>query len=467
MTLKLYNTLTKKKEKFKPLNGNQVKIYSCGPTVYTNAHIGNFRTFVFVDFLKRYLQYRGYEVYHVMNITDVDDKIIQQCSLKGKTREELAEKYTETFFRDMKSLNLIPASLSPIATDHIKEMQKLIKQLIKRKYAYQTEDGSVFFKLSEFSTYGRLSRIDRAGLSQTERVLNDEYGKESIHDFALWKAWKEEDGDIGWDSPWGRGRPGWHIECSAMSMLYLGEDFDIHTGGVDLIFPHHENEIAQSVCATGSGFARYWIHCEHLLVDGSKMSKSAGNYYTLRDLINRGFSLAAIRYLLLATHYRQKVNLTFDGLRAATNAVSRLQELRRRLQMTVNDSSTTPLRSPEMDFRNALDNDLNISVGLAVLFNWLRELNRKLDTNTISREAVQVALAFLHGIDSVLGVIEGDELKLSEEDLELIEEREAARRSKNWSRADEIREYFLGKGIVLEDTPKGTIAVPLSPEIGS
>ncbi len=464
MGLLLYNTLTRKKEEFKPLADNQVRLYSCGPTVYTYAHIGNFRAFVFMDLLKRYLQFSGYEVNHVMNITDVDDKIIQRCAEESRTRDELTSEYSKAFFNDMESLNILPATLYPKATDNIKEMQKLIAQLLKKNYAYLSNDGSIFFKLSKFSDYGKLSGIDRANLSQTERVTSDEYDKESIHDFALWKAWKEKDGDIAWDSPWGRGRPGWHIECSAMSMHYLGEVFDIHTGGVDLIFPHHENEVAQSVCATGKSFANYWVHNEHLVIDGKKMSKSAENYYTLRDLIKKGYSASAIRYLLLSTHYRQKVNLTFDGLKAASTAVERLRELRRKLEQTADDLGRKQYSGPEEDFKKALNDDLNISAGLAVIFNWVRDLNRQLDDGSLSGKEASEALIFLHRIDSVLGVIEGDDVELSREDLDLIKEREAARRDKDWSRADEIREYFRGMGILLEDTPEGTVTVPISPE---
>ncbi len=315
MALRLFNTLTKNLEEFKPSDSKRVTLYSCGPTVYTFAHIGNFRTFVFIDLLKRYLKFLGFEVHHIMNITDVDDKIIQKCSEESRTREDLTEEFTQAFFDDLESLKIEPASIYPKATDHIGEMQTLISKLIDQNYAYQSKDGSVFFKLSEFSDYGKLSGIDQEGLSQTERVSNDEYDKESVHDFALWKAWKEEDGEVAWDSPWGRGRPAWHIECSAMSMHFLGETFDIHTGGVDLIFPHHENELAQSVCATGKILAKYWLHNEHLVVEDAKMSKSAGNFYSLQDLLKKGYSSSTIRYLLLSTHYKQKVNLTFDGLK--------------------------------------------------------------------------------------------------------------------------------------------------------
>ena len=320
MALRLFNTLTKNLEEFKPSDSKRVTLYSCGPTVYTFAHIGNFRTFVFIDLLKRYLKFLGFEVHHIMNITDVDDKIIQKCSEESRTREDLTEEFTQAFFDDLESLKIEPASIYPKATDHIGEMQTLISKLIDQNYAYQSKDGSVFFKLSEFSDYGKLSGIDREGLSQTERVSNDEYDKESVHDFALWKAWKEKDGEVAWDSPWGRGRPAWHIECSAMSMHFLGETFDIHTGGVDLIFPHHENELAQSVCATGKILAKYWLHNEHLVIEDAKMSKSAGNFYSLQDLLKKGYSSSTIRYLLLSTHYKQKVNLTFDGLKAAASA---------------------------------------------------------------------------------------------------------------------------------------------------
>ena len=461
MPLRLYNTLSRNLEEFEPSDGNEVTVYSCGPTVYTYAHIGNFRTFVFMDLLKRYLKFLGYEVNHVMNITDVDDKIIQRCSEENRSREDLTREFTDAFFNDMESLNIEPASKYPKATDHIEEMQSLIAQLITKDYAYQSKDGSIYFRLDKYPDYGRLSKIDREGLAQTERVSNDEYDKGSIHDFALWKAWKEEDGDIAWDSPWGRGRPGWHIECSAMSMHYLGETFDIHTGGIDLMFPHHENEVAQCVCATGLTFAKYWLHNEHLVIDGAKMSKSAENFYTLRDLLNKGYSSTEIRYLLLSTHYKQKVNLTFEGLRAAASAVERLRELKRKLEKSAVDVDNVSDQGPIGDFREAMNDNLNISAGLAVIFDWARELNRRLDNEGLSAFEASEALSFLRKIDSVLGVIEDEEIKLSKEDLELIKERETARREQNWSRADEIRDYFKKKGILLEDTPDGTITVSI------
>ena len=461
MALRLFNTLTKNLEEFKPSDSKRVTLYSCGPTVYTFAHIGNFRTFVFIDLLKRYLKFLGFEVHHIMNITDVDDKIIQKCSEESRTREDLTEEFTQAFFDDLESLKIEPASIYPKATDHIGEMQTLISKLIDQNYAYQSRDGSVFFKLSEFSDYGKLSGIDREGLSQTERVSNDEYDKESVNDFALWKAWKKEDGEVAWDSPWGRGRPAWHIECSAMSMHFLGETFDIHTGGVDLIFPHHENELAQSVCATGKNFAKYWLHNEHLVIEDAKMSKSAGNFYSLQDLLKKGYSSSTIRYLLLSTHYKQKVNLTFDGLKAAASAVERLRELKRKLKKSTSIVGKTKDYGPIEDFTHAMNDNLNISAGLAVIFNWARELNRQFDNESMSEQDASNALAFLGIIDSVLGVIEVNDVELSEEDFKLIQEREIARQEQNWSRADEIRDYFSEKGILLEDTPDGTITVSI------
>ena len=303
MNLKLFNTLSGEAESFKPLDDKTIRIYSCGTTVYDVPHIGNFRAFLFFDLVKRYLRFLGYEVNHVMNITDIDDKIIARCDEEGKTLAELTNKYRAAFEKDAASLRIHLPDTLPAATDHIDEMIDLIKQLIDKDYAYLTDDGSVFFKIGSFPNYGRLSNIDTSQLSSTERVTDDEYGKENPQDFALWKAWKEEDGEIEWESPWGNGRPGWHIECSAMSMKYLGEEFDIHCGGVDLIFPHHENEIAQSVCATYKLFVNFWLHCEHLLVNGSKMSKSLQNYYTITDLINRGYTASAIRYLLTSVSY--------------------------------------------------------------------------------------------------------------------------------------------------------------------
>ena len=458
MSLKLFNTLSGKPESFKPLDDKTVRIYSCGPTVYDVPHIGNFRAFLFFDLVKRYLRFLGYEVNHVMNITDIDDKIIARCGEEGKTLSELTNEYRAAFEKDAVSLRIDLPDTLPAATDHIDDMIDLIKQLIDKDYAYLTDDGSVFFKIGSFSNYGRLSNIDTSQLSSTERVVDDEYGKENPQDFALWKAWKEEDGEIEWESPWGRGRPGWHIECSAMSMKYLGEEFDIHCGGVDLIFPHHENEIAQSVCATDKLFVNFWLHCEHLLVNGAKMSKSLQNYYTITDLINRGYTASAIRYLLTSSHYRHKVDLTEEHLLAASQAVNRFQDFRRRLEKLATSSFKHKADFPVLDeFRKAMNNDLNIAKAMGKVFDWIREVNRKIDSNELTTEEAGSFIEVLDKIDSVIAVVSDDKPEITDEEATMIDEREKARQEKNWSRADEIRDYFRSRGFELEDTPDGTI----------
>ena len=458
MSLKLFNTLSGELETFKPLDGETVRMYSCGPTVYDVPHIGNFRAFLFFDLVKRYLRFLGYDVNHVMNITDVDDKIIAKCGEKRKSLLELTAKYRTAFEKDAESLHIDLPEVLPAATDHIGDMIDLIKELIDKDYAYVVDGGSVFFKIGSFPDYGRLSRIDITQLSSTDRVTDDEYGKENPQDFALWKAWKEEDGEIVWDSPWGRGRPGWHIECSAMSMKYLGEEFDIHCGGVDLIFPHHENEIAQSVCATDQLFVNFWLHCEHLLVNGAKMSKSLQNFYTITDLINRGYTASAIRYLLTSSHYRHKVDLTEEHILAANQAVNRFQDFRRRLEKLATSSSRHEVDLPVLDeFRKAMNNDLNIAEAMGKVFDWIREVNRKIDSNELTTEEASSSIEVLDKIDSVIAVVSDDKPEITDEEATMIDEREKARQEKNWSRADEIRDYFRSKGFELEDTPDGTI----------
>ena len=458
MSLKLFNTLSGKPESFKPLDDKTVRIYSCGPTVYDVPHIGNFRAFLFFDLVKRYLRFLGYEVNHVMNITDIDDKIIARCGEEGKTLSELTSEYRAAFEKDAVSLRIDLPDTLPAATDHIDDMIDLIKQLIDKDHAYITDDGSVFFKIGSFPNYGRLSHVDTSKLSSTERVTDDEYGKENPQDFALWKAWKEEDGEIEWESPWGRGRPGWHIECSAMSMKYLGKEFDIHCGGVDLIFPHHENEIAQSVCATDKLFVNFWLHCEHLLVNGAKMSKSAQNFYTITDLINRGYTASAIRYLLTSSHYRHKIDLTEEHLLAASQAVKRFQDFRLRLEKLTTISSRHEADLPVLDeFRKAMNNDLNIAEAMGKVFDWIREINRKIDLNELTTEEAGSSIEVLDKIDSVIAVVSDDKPDITEEEAAMIDEREKARQEKNWSRADEIRDYFRSRGFELEDTSDGTI----------
>jgi cysteinyl-tRNA synthetase len=456
-----FNTLTRKKEVFKPLEADKVKMYTCGPTVYDFAHIGNFRAFLFEDLLKRWLVSRGFKVTHVMNLTDVDDKTIKGSQKQQVPLRQFTDFYVKAFFEDIKALNIQPADVYPKATDHIPEMVALIKTLMAKGYAYRGEDGSIYYAISKFPDYGKLSKIKTAELKAGARVSQDEYAKEEAQDFALWKTWTPEDGDVYWETELGKGRPGWHIECSAMSMKYLGETFDIHCGGVDNIFPHHENEIAQSEAATGKKFVNYWLHNEHLLVEGKKMAKRFGNFYTLRDLLAKGYDPIAIRYLLLSTHYRQQFNFTFEGLEAAKGAVDRLRNFVRRLHDTDGKDSKGKVAvlnaKLEACFGGSMDDDLDIGIALASLFDFVREINNLLDANMVSQaEAAEVSRLIMQ-IDAVLGVI--GEVKMQEalpaEIDALVQKREEARKAKNWKEADAIRTQLKAMGIVLEDTAQG------------
>jgi cysteinyl-tRNA synthetase len=456
-----FNTLTREKEKFTPSDSNKVRMYTCGPTVYDFAHIGNFRAFLFEDLLKRWLEYRGFDVVHVMNLTDVDDRTIKGSQKQQTPLKEYTEFYAKAFFEDVAVLNIEPASYYPRATEYIPEMIDLIRTLVSKGYAYQAEDGSIYYAINKFKDYGKLSRIVVQDLKAGARVKQDEYAKEEAQDFALWKAWTVEDGGVYWETEFGKGRPGWHIECSAMSMKYLGKTFDIHCGGVDNIFPHHENEIAQSEAATGKKFVRYWLHNEHLLVEGKKMAKRSGNFYTLRDLLDKGYDPKAIRYLLISTHYRQQLNFTFEGLQAARGAIDRLANLMRRLQdangQGGGQKTTELIRKVQSAFGEAMDDDLNISVAFAALFDFVREINNLLDANLISKEDAKQVSELVSGFDEVLGVIgqvkaEGN---LSKEAQDLVKKREKAREAKDWKTADTIRQQLKAMGITIEDTPQG------------
>jgi cysteinyl-tRNA synthetase len=456
-----FNTLTRQKESFEPIEEGKVRMYTCGPTVYDFAHIGNFRAFLFEDLLKRWLEYRGFKVTHVMNITDVDDKTIRGSQRQQTPLRQYAEYYTKAFFEDVAVLNIEPAGYYPRATEHIPEMVSLIKKLIKKGYAYRGEDGSTYYAINKFKNYGKLSRIKIRKLKVGARVKVDEYAKEEAQDFALWKAWTQEDGDVFWETELGKGRPGWHIECSAMSMKYLGETFDIHCGGVDNVFPHHENEIAQSEAATGKKFVDYWLHNEYLLVEGRRMAKRFGNFYTLRDLLKMGYDPKAIRYLLLSTHYRQPFNFTFEGLEAAKGAVNRLTNLMRRLRDADGKSSgekiTKLINEVQTSFGEAMDDDLNISIALAALFEFVRDINSLLDAESLSRDEAKRVYALIAGFDKVLGVT-GEvktEETLPKEAEELIKKREEARKAKDWKTADAIRQQLNAMGITIEDTPQG------------
>jgi cysteinyl-tRNA synthetase len=459
--IRFFNSLTRQKEKFIPIEEGKVKMYTCGLTVYDFGHVGNFRAFIFEDLLRRWLEYQGFKVTQVMNLTDVDDKAINGARKNGVPLKEYTERYAKAFFEDVETLNIEKAEYYPKATEHIPEMVALITKLMEKGYAYKGEDGSIYYDISKFKDYGKLANIKVENLKLGARVKVDEYGKDEAQDFALWKTWNEEDGDVFWKTPFGKGRPGWHIECSAMSMKYLGETLDIHCGGVDNMFPHHENEIAQSEAATGKKFVNYWLHNEHLLIEGRRMAKSLGNYYTVRDLTAKGYDPKAIRYLLLATHYRQQVNFTLEGLEAAKNTVDRLTNFVLRLPDADGKGSGEQLRSHiervRNGFQGAMDDDLNTSVALAALFDFIREVNNLIDVNKLSKEEAQEVHELILKFDKVLGVI-GEvkrEEKLPKEAEQLIMKREEARKAKDWKTADDIRQQLKAMGILIEDTPQG------------
>jgi cysteinyl-tRNA synthetase len=456
--LRFYNTLTRQKEDFQPLQPGKVRMYTCGPTVYNYAHIGNYRAYIFEDLLRRYLKYRGYEVTQVMNLTDIEDKIIRDSQQAGVSLHNFTAPYKDAFFEDLRTLHIEAAEVYPAATAHIPEMVELIQRLLERGYAYAAE-GSIYYRIDRFPTYGRLAHLDmqelRSGASG--RVDRDEYAKDDVHDFALWKGWTPDDGDIYWDTEIGRGRPGWHIECSAMAMKYLGPHFDIHTGGEDNIFPHHENEIAQSEAATGMPFVNYWLHCRFLLVDNQKMSKSLGNFYTLRDLLDKGFKPLGLRYALLSTHYRQPMNFTLEGLHAAENTVQRLLDCMRALPAAAGSGNDVAplLQQTQERFEAALDDDLNISGALGAVFEMVREVNRALAQQQLSNSAAQQVIALMRRFDTVLGLLAPSEEEVDTQVAALLQERQEARQQRDFARADALRAQLLERGYSIEDTPQG------------
>ncbi len=457
MSIKFYNTITKNLDEFSPLENRTVKIYSCGPTVYDYAHIGNFRSYIFTDILRRFLKYKGYHVIQVMNITDVDDKTIKRSNEEKVSLKEYTEKYEKAFFEDLESLGIEKVEHYPRATEHIPEMINLIKQLDKKRMTYISE-GSVYYKISQFKNYGKLSKIDLENVKTGVRVDLDEYSKDDVKDFVLWKGKKE--GEPSWDTPYGPGRPGWHIECSAMSMKYLGPTFDIHTGGEDLIFPHHENEIAQSEGATGKPFVRYWLHCAHLIVEGEKMSKSKGNFFTLCDLLHQGYSPKAIRYLLLSTHYRKQLNFTRESLQAANVAVEKIQNFYNILLETkTNNNGETEFEHGINElmekFNSNLEDDLNISGALGNFFDLITETYKQIDQNRLTENSKSQLLRHIQQINSIINIIEEPKKELSKELMGLIEQREKARKEKNFKLSDEIRDQLKGKGVLIEDTKEG------------
>jgi cysteinyl-tRNA synthetase len=468
--LKLYNTLTKKKEIFKPLKKGIVTLYNCGLTVYDYAHIGNLRAFTFADILRRHLEYKGFTVKQVMNFTDVghmfedvdigEDKMEAAAKKEKKDPWAIAEFYIKVFLEDSKTMNFEEPTVRPKATDHIQEMIDLVQKLIRKGYAYIV-NGSVYFDVAKFKDYGKLSgnTLEKLKLGAGGRVeFNPD--KKNQFDFALWI--NDPKHIMNWKSPWcEKGYPGWHIECSVMAIKYLGETIDIHTGGVDNLFPHHENEIAQSEAATGKKFVNYWLHCEHLLVEGGRMSKSLGNFYTLRDLLAKGYDPKAVRYLLMSTHYRQQLNFAFEGLEAAKNALDRLVNFVRRLMdadgSRCGEKIGALISEVQRRFEEAMDDDLNISVALAALFDFVREVNKLLDDNMLGKEEAEEVYELMMRFDKVLGVI-GEikrKEKLPKEAEELIRKREEARKAKDWEAADKIREQLGSIGIIIEDTPQG------------
>ena len=465
MALKLFNTLTRSVQEFVPLDsaGKKVGIYCCGPTVYDFGHIGNFRTFAFGDLVRRYLEFRGYAVTQVMNITDVEDKIIARVRQAKVSLREYTSRYETAFLEDLKALGCLLPHHLPRATEHIPEMIALIEKLLARGIAYRAADGSIYFSIEKYQgcgcQYGQLIKLNFEQMRPGERVQSDEYSKESIADFALWKARVPEDGEVFWPSPWGEGRPGWHIECSAMSMKILGPSFDLHLGGEDLVFPHHEDEIAQSEGAglqpPGQRFVKHWLHGAHLLVEGKKMAKSLGNFFTLRDLTNKGYSGREVRYLMLKGHYRETFNFTLDGLEEARAAIARLDECLSKLEEVAAGASAEPDAKFVADFTTALDEDLNVSAGWGVVFEWVREMNRLLAGNQLSVAQAAAALAGWQKIDSVFGLGRKGEAGPPPELNALLEERQTARQTKDFKRADAIREELKAKGWLIEDTPKG------------
>jgi len=465
MALRFFNTLSRSIQEFAPLDAasRKVGMYCCGPTVYDFAHIGNWRTFVFGDLVRRYLEFKGYAVQHVMNITDVEDKIIKRVREEKTSLKQFTGKYEAAFFDDLKVLNCRMPSQTPRATEHIPEIIALIEKLVARAMAYKAADGSVYFSIEKYRgsgcQYGQLVKLNFDEMRAGERVRSDDYAKEAIADFALWKARVPEDGEVFWPSPWGEGRPGWHIECSAMSMKLLGSSFDLHLGGEDLMFPHHEDEIAQSEGAglqpPGRHFVKYWLHGAHLLVEGKKMSKSLGNFFTLRDLLGKGFTGREIRCLLLQAHYRETFNFTLEGLQAARQSLMRLDECLAKLRDVAGTAAASENAILLGRFSSVLDDDLNISGAWGEIFEWVRDTNRRLADNSMDAASAASALATWNKLDSVLGIGAAAAVEVPAEINELLEARQAARKAKDFKRADEVRDQLKAKGWVIEDTPKG------------
>jgi cysteinyl-tRNA synthetase len=458
MTIQLHDTLSGETRPLEPLEPGHVRIYSCGPTVYGPAHVGNFRSFLFADLLVRHLRYRGLRVTWVMNITDIDDKIIRGAAAAGVGIDELAERWLTRFVADAGALRMTQPDILPRATEHIPEIVALIEALLERGHAYRTDDGSIFFRISSWPSYGRLARLDPEQMRVGERVEADEYAKDDVRDFALWKGPKS--GEPSWDTAIGPGRPGWHIECSAMSTRHLGPSFDIHTGGVDLVFPHHEDEIAQSEAATGQPFVRTWLHCAHLRMSGAKMAKSAGNIARVGDLLEAGVEPRVLRYALIAVHYRASLNYNADTLASAAAALDRLDAVLAALAAYSGARSDDPelpaaLTAAHEAFTAALDDDLNISAGLGAIFDLVRDVNRRIDARSLSVDDAARVTGWLRDVDQVLGVLPAEADELEPRLRELLDEREAARANRDWAASDRLRDELGEQGIAVEDTRDG------------
>ena len=463
MELKFYNTLSRSLETFKSVEEGKAGLYTCGPTVYNFAHIGNFRAYIFEDLLHRTLEYAGYKVKQIMNLTDVDDKTIRNSRAAGVPLRDFTETYKKAFFEDIKTLNITPAAIYPAATDHIKEMIAMIQVLMDKGIAYQSEDKSIYFSIEKFPEYGKLAHIDRDNQRAGVRIDADEYAKDSVADFALWKARDEADGDVWWPSPWGEGRPGWHIECSAMSMKYLGESFDLHTGGVDNMVPHHEDEIAQSESVTGKKWVNYWLHCEHLMVDNTKMSKSLGNFYTLRDLLGKGYTGREVRWVLIGTHYRKKLNFSLTALDQARETLGKFSSFFARMKEITapGDGSEVAaiVEQAVTQFRTAIADDLNSAGATAALFALVRDGNRLADSGALTAAGAAKILDCCRDFDRIFGCLDVDAAPAAEEFpaevVAMAEERSAARKNKNWAESDRLRDAIKAAGYLIEDAPGG------------
>ena len=458
MVLRLYNSMGRRVQIFRPLRGRSVRMYTCGPTVWNYAHIGNYRTFVFEDVLRKYLGFRGYRVTQVKNITDVEDRIIKGMKQFGKSRKELSDFYEKAFMGDLGTLGIQRAEFYPRATEHIEEMVALTKRLMRKGYAYRADDGSIYFDVSKFRRYGRLSGIKPGELKAGARVSQDHYEKQEANDFAVWKAWDADDGDVFWETELGKGRPGWHIECSAMSMKYLGSTFDIHTGGMDLKFPHHENEIAQSEAATGRRFVKYWLHSEFLNIRGEEMHKSVGNVIYLKDLVDEGRNPLAIRLFLISSRYRDPLDLTDAKLDQAEAQRKKIQDFIARLRSVKTGVGGGGLPAELLSaFTDAMDDDLNTAAAIGAVFSFLRRVNKAIDEGRVGRPGAQAILAALQKVDSVLGLMRFEETGISDAVTALIAEREEVRKRRNFAEADRIRDELLELGVAIEDTPTGTV----------